>query len=89
VLLQLWYSQERFLVRKTLINLIWALVVSYSKSREVNSPEGCSGSLTPKIGYYGWNTFELSGTGMHLVSALSVLKIEAFVYKREVLSSYK
>jgi len=23
-------------------------------------PKGCSGSIIPKIGYYGWNTFELS-----------------------------
>jgi len=34
--MQLWYSQERLLVRTTLINLIWALVVSYLKSRELN-----------------------------------------------------
>mgnify|MGYP000535883276 FL=1 len=26
-------------------------------------PEGCSGSPIPKIGYYGWNTFELAFDG--------------------------
>ncbi|MEO0438621.1 MAG: acyl-CoA dehydrogenase family protein [Pseudomonadota bacterium] len=30
-------------------------------------PEGCSGSPIPKIGYYGWNTYELAfdGTRVH------------------------
>jgi len=67
----------------------WALVVSYLKSREVNSPEGCSGSPTPQIGHYGWNSSDLSGAGMHLLSAVSVLNNEAFVYKREVWSPSK
>ncbi|MFT5390904.1 MAG: alkylation response protein AidB-like acyl-CoA dehydrogenase [Gammaproteobacteria bacterium] len=29
-------------------------------------PEGCSGSPIPKIGYFGWNTFELSFDGCRI-----------------------
>jgi len=80
VLMQLWYSHERFLVRKTLINLIWALVVSYLKSREVNSQEGCSGSPTPKIGYYGWNTFELLLTYVSVREAIMYIYIKIYLF---------
>ena len=43
-----------------------APAVSSSKSPEGELPEGCLGSPIPKIGYYGWKTWELAFDGCRI-----------------------